>query len=282
MRSRGSQRRRDEIVRLATASGPASVEELARAFGVTASTIRRDLAALTAEGRLARTYGGAMPVTAHPEPPLRERTGEAFAAKRAIARAAVAEVGPGETVLLDAGSTVGALARELRSVPGLTVITVGLTALQELSDPAEIDAQGITVHCLGGTLRPLSQGFVGPLAEAALERLTFDRAFLGADGVTVEGLCEADLAQTRLKELMARRAAQVVVLAHGAKLGRRPFHAWARLDPGWRLITDDGADPRVVDRFRAAGIDVVVAGTGPGVTRRAAGAAGSPAARGRC
>src|SRR5690606_4934756 len=176
MRSRGSQqRRRDEIVRLATASGPASVEELARAFGVTASTIRRDLAALTAEGRLARTYGGAMPVTAHPEPPLRERTGEAFAAKRAIARAAVAEVGPGETVLLDAGSTVGALARELRSVPGLTVITVGLTALQELSDPAEIDAQGITVHCLGGTLRPLSQGFVGPLAEAALERLTFDR-----------------------------------------------------------------------------------------------------------
>jgi DeoR sensor domain-containing protein len=128
-------------------------------------------------------------------------------------------------VLLDAGSTVGALAHELRSVPGLMAVTVGLTALPEFGH-----AESVTVHCLGGTLRPLSESFVGPLAEAALERVTFDRAYLGADGVTADGLCEADLAQTRLKELMARRAGAVYVLAHGAKLERRPFHAWARLD----------------------------------------------------
>jgi DeoR/GlpR family transcriptional regulator of sugar metabolism len=260
MPARGSQRRRDEIVRLATTSGLASVDELSQTFGVTASTIRRDLALLTTEGRLARTYGGAMALTAHPETSLRQRIGEAFAAKRAIARVAAAEVGPGETVLLDAGSTVGALAHELRSVPGLTAVTVGLTALQELSD-----AEGVTVHCLGGTLRPLSQGFVGPLAEAALERVTFDRAFLGADGVTAEGLCEADLSQTRLKELMARRAADVYVLAHGAKLGRRPFHAWARLEPGWTLITDSSAEPANVERLRSAGITVVVAGAAEGI-----------------
>lgn len=255
MPARESQRRRDEIVRLATTSGLASVDELSQTFGVTASTIRRDLALLTSEGRLARTYGGAMALTAHPETSLRQRIGEAFAAKHAIARLAAAEVGPGETVLLDAGSTVGALAHELRSVPGLTAVTVGLTALHELGD-----VESITVHCLGGTLRPLSQGFVGPLAEAALERLTFDRAFLGADGVTAEGLCEADLAQTRLKELMARRATDVHVLAHGAKLGRRPFHAWARLDPGWTLVTDASAEPEHVERLRGAGVTVLVAG----------------------
>jgi DeoR/GlpR family transcriptional regulator of sugar metabolism len=202
MPARESRRRRDEIVRLATTSGLASVEELSRTFGVTASTIRRDPALLTSEGRLARTYGGAMALAAHPETSLRQRIGEAFAAKRAIARAA--EVRPGETVLLDAGSTVGALAHELRRTPGLTAVTVGLTALAELGD-----AESVTVHCLGGTMRPLSQGFVGPLAEAALERVTFDRAFLG--GVTAEGLCEADLAQTRLKELMARRARRRVL-----------------------------------------------------------------------
>jgi DeoR/GlpR family transcriptional regulator of sugar metabolism len=167
----------------------------------------------------------------------------------------VTQVRPGETVLLDAGSTVGALANALRAVPNLTVVTVGLTALQELSD-----AEEVTVHCLGGTLRPLSQGFVGPLTEAALERVTFDRAFLGADGVTADGLCEADLVQTRLKELMARRATDVYVLAHGAKLERRPFHAWARLEPGWMLITDASAEPAKVERLRGAGITVVVAG----------------------
>ncbi|ANY09743.1 DeoR/GlpR family DNA-binding transcription regulator [Pseudonocardia sp. HH130630-07] len=260
MPPRGSRARRDEIVRLATTSGLASVEELSQVFDVTASTIRRDLAQLTAEGRLARTYGGAMALSAHPETSLRQRIGEAFGAKRAIARAAAALVRPGETVLLDAGSTVGALAHELRGIPGLTVVTTGLTALGELAD-----AEGVTVHCLGGTLRPVSQGFVGPLAEAALEHLSFDRAFLGADGVTTDGgLCEAELAQTRLKELMARRAAAVYVLAHADKLGRRPFHAWARLEPGWTLITDPAADTAQLAALRGTGVAVTVADTADG------------------
>jgi len=257
MPNKGSRSRRDEIVRLATTSGLASVPELSRVFGVTPSTIRRDLAVLTTDGRLARTYGGAMALSTHPESPLRQRTGEAFEAKRAIARRAAAEVCAGETLMLDAGSTAGALAHELRFAEDLTVITTGLTALQELGS-----AEDVTVHCLGGTFRPISQGFVGPIAEAALERITFDRVFLGADGVTAEGLCEAELVQTRLKELMARRADHVYVLAHAAKLGRRPFHAWARLEPGWTVITDGAADPVQVQRLRDAGIAVVLADSG--------------------
>ncbi len=255
MPNRGSRARRDEIVRLATTSGLASVPELSHAFGVTPSTIRRDLAVLTADGRLARTYGGAMPLVMHPESSLGQRRAEAFEAKQHIARYAAALINPGETVMLDAGSTLGALAHELSTAEDLTVVTTGLTALQELAG-----APGVTVHCLGGTLRPLSQGFVGPIAEAALERMSFDRVFLGADGVTTDGLCEAELVQTRLKELLARRADHVYVLAHAAKLGRRPFHAWARLDPGWTLITDDTADPIEVDRLRGAGVEVILAG----------------------
>jgi len=251
----GSQARREEILRLATTTGLASVEELSQHFGVTASTIRRDLARLTADGRLARTYGGAMALNAHPEASLRQRTTEAYAPKRAIARWAAAQVQPGETVLLDAGSTVGALAHELRSASDLTVATTGLTALHELAD-----VETVHVECLGGTLRPLSQAFVGPLTEAALERMTFDRVFLSADGVTAEGgICEADLRQTRLKELMARRAARTYVLAHAAKLGRAPFHAWAALPPGWTLVTDASATEADVAPFTARGIAVVLA-----------------------
>jgi DeoR/GlpR family transcriptional regulator of sugar metabolism len=253
-RQLGSRRRREEIVRLATTGGLTSVEELAAAFEVTASTIRRDLAVLTAEGRLARTYGGAMALLPHPESPLRQRLGEAYEAKHAIARWAAGQVRAGETILLDAGSTVGVLAHELRRVTPLTVATTGLTALEALADVEEIH-----VECLGGTLRHLSQGFVGPLTEAALERMSFDRVFLGADGVTADGgICEAGLDQTRLKELMARRADTVYVLAHAAKLGRRPFHAWAQLPAQWTLVTDDSVHPDAVAPFIAAGVNVVV------------------------
>ncbi|MFD4668642.1 DeoR/GlpR family DNA-binding transcription regulator [Lentzea sp. NPDC058450] len=252
----GTRERRDQIVRLATETGLANVEELSRMFDVTPSTIRRDLARLTSEGRLARTYGGAIAVNAHPESSLRQRIGEGFEAKQAIARWAADQIHAGETILLDAGSTIGALAHELRRAEYLTVATTGMTALQELAD-----VESVHVECLGGTLRPLSQGFVGPLTEAALERMTFDRVFLGTDGINATGdICEADLRQTRLKELMARRADHVYVLAHAAKLDQRPFHAWARLPLPWTLVTDSDADPAVVERLRGKGITVVVVG----------------------
>jgi DeoR/GlpR family transcriptional regulator of sugar metabolism len=250
----GSRERRDQIVRLATETGLASVDELSTMFGVTPSTIRRDLALLTSEGRLARTYGGAIAVNAHPESSLRQRIGESFDAKRAIAAWAAKQIQTGETILLDAGSTVGALAHELRTAELLTVATTGMTALQELAD-----VESVQVECLGGTLRPLSQGFVGPLTESALERMTFDRVFLGTDGINADGdICEADLRQTRLKELMARRADKVYVLAHAAKLNHRPFHAWATLPLPWTLVTESAADGDVVERLRGKGIDVVV------------------------
>lgn len=254
---RAAQARRDEIVHLATTTGLASVEELSAQLGVTASTIRRDLAHLKAAGLLARTYGGAMAVVTHPEASLRQRIGEAFEAKRAIAAWAAAQIRPGETVLLDSGSTTGALAHELRHAVDLTVATTGLNALQELAG-----ATGVHVECLGGTLRHVSQGFVGPLAEAALSRMTFDRVFLGADGVTAEeGICEASLQQTRFKELMMERSRHIYLLVHAAKLGRRPFHAWARMPDTWTLVTDASATEESLKPFTAKGVRTVVVTT---------------------
>lgn len=103
----------------------------------------------------------------------------------------------------------------------------------------------------------ISQSFVGPLAEAALERMSFDRVFLGADATTAEdGICEADHAQTRLKKLMARWGREVYVLAESSKLGLRPFHAWTRLALPWTLVTDDAADVEQLRAFRSCGVTV--------------------------
>lgn len=241
-------------MKLATTSGLANVVELADTFAVSPSTIRRDLARLEADGQLARTYGGAMATNAHAEPSLRQRVGEEYEAKLAIARWAAEQIGPAESVVLDAGSTVAALAHEIRSRSGLTVTTTSLTVLNELSR-----SDSLTVSALGGTLRHLSQGFVGPVAEAALETMTFDRAFLGADSVDADlGICEADPHQTRLKQLLARRSHHVYVLAHAEKLGRRPFHAWAQLPHPWTLVTnadDQARQPFLDNDIRVVFVD---------------------------
>ncbi|TQC48369.1 DeoR/GlpR transcriptional regulator [Rhodococcus sp. WS4] len=253
MAVRESDARRSEIVRLARSSGLASVDDLSAQFGVTASTIRRDLSQLTSQGLIARTYGGAIALDPQQESSLRQRALEGFDAKRAIAEWAANQVRPGETILLDAGTTVGAMGEFLREIEDVTVIAAGLTALESLAD-----ADSVRVECIGGTLRHLSQGFVGPLAEATLQRVTFDRAFLGADAVTADlGICEAELEQTRLKEIMIERADEVYVLAHAAKLGRRPFHAWAPIPPGTTIVTDNSAVHEETAPFEAAGMRVV-------------------------
>jgi DeoR/GlpR family transcriptional regulator of sugar metabolism len=247
--------RRRHIVDLARTSGEATVEELAQRFGVTASTIRRDLARLTESGQLARTYGGAIPLgSSHHETTLHQRLGEAPEAKRAIARWARQQVHPGDTVFLDGGSSVAALAHELRDAQDVTVVTVSLTVLDTL-----LDVSGLVVDCLGGRLRPVSQAFVGPLTEAALDRVTFDAAFLGTDGVcAAHGLCEADLSQTRLKEAVASRAGRLYVLAHAAKVGAAPFHAWAKLPPAWTLVTDTGVTDTQLAPFLGLPVTVAV------------------------
>jgi DeoR/GlpR family transcriptional regulator of sugar metabolism len=252
--------RREQIYDLAKTSGLASVEELSERFQVTASTIRRDLALLNEQGRLARTYGGAMPLDPHPEASLRQRVGEAYEEKQALARWAAAQVRTGEHVLLDGGSTVGALAHQLRSHQDLDVTAIGINILQELNG-----CPGIRLSCLGGQLREASQSFFGPLTELGLARMTFDRVFLGADAVTAEhGICEADLLQTRLKELMAARSSSVYVLAHGEKIGIRPFHAWADLPLPWTLVTTADAPADEIERMRERGVVVELVGPRPG------------------
>jgi DeoR/GlpR family transcriptional regulator of sugar metabolism len=250
----GSRPRQEEIIRLATTTGLPSVEDLAAQFSVPASAIRGDLATLQVLGCQARTSSGATALRSHQTDSSAEPSPKAVDARRGIARWAAKQIRSGETVLLDAGSTVAALARQLRPTRNLTVATTSLAVLQELSE-----TDSIHVECLGGTLGYVSRGFVGPLAEAALERMTFDRAFLGADGITAEdGICAVDLQQTRLKELVGRRADRTYVLVHSAALGQRPFHAWAPLLPGWTLVTDVSAEAASLAPFRAHDADVIV------------------------
>jgi DeoR/GlpR family transcriptional regulator of sugar metabolism len=238
--------RRELLLRL-VAEEEVSVEALANRLHVTPSTIRRDLTKLTSEGKVTRTYGGAVTTADRsPEPTLHQRAARCRAEKNAIGRWAATQVAEGETVILDAGTTTGRVAHHLRDRLGLTVVTNGITSLLELAG-----AEDVEVVALGGTLRHISQGFVGPLTEMVLTRLSADRLFLGADGLVADrGICEFSSVQTRLKELMAARARETYVLADHTKLGHAPFNAWAPLERPWTLVTDDGATTEQLAPFR--------------------------------
>ena len=254
-RRRATRARHDALVALVR-DGVDSVETLSARTGVSPSTVRRDLRQLHEEGRLARTYGGAMARESFHERSFSESAHVNRAAKEAIAALAVEYVEPGATVFLDAGTTCLALARRLVHRGPLTVVTRGLEAALLLAR-----AEDVTVVIVGGQVRPLSHGTVGPLASLELDRLAFDVAFLGADAVDPSrGVGEPTSEETFVKEHTAARAARVFLLADSAKLGPAAVTAWAPFGEHWALVTDAEAPTEALEELATAGVEVLTAG----------------------
>ena len=254
---RATQERHSALLAL-LAQGTVAVERLAEEVGVSPSTVRRDLARLEQEGRVARTYGGALVHERFHERSFTESEQRQQAAKSRIAERAVDLVPDGASVFLDAGTTCLALARLLARRGPRTVATRGLEAAVLLAQAPDVD-----VVMLGGHVRPLSHGLVGPLAALSLDRMSFDMAVLGADAVDPErGLGEPTDEETAVKERAASRASEVVLLADSSKLGTAALSAWLPVQVSWTLVTDTGAAPQLLSAFAARGLNVLQASGG--------------------
>lgn len=238
--------RRQLILDAVRANAGVGINELSASLGVSAATVRRDLALLAGEGKISRTYGGAVAGPRPIELRLAEKEHSCISEKDEIATAAAVLVERGDVLLLDAGTSTGRLARQLRHRDGITVVTNGTNTIFTLAE-----AEGIEVVVLGGRLRHTSQALIGPLAEEALRYLYVDKVFLGVDGVVARrGIGCPTPEQAVLKAAMAARARKVFILADHTKLGRDSFPYWAPIDGSATVITDSRADAAAVAALR--------------------------------
>ena len=206
-------------------------------FGVSAPTVRADLAALEARRLLRRTHGGALSLaTSLYEPPYTERAEAHLAEKRRIGVAAARLVQPGETVILDAGTTIHEIGVALiaRGITGITVITNNLPTAILL-----MEAPGIDVLVIGGQAQLHRRATLGPLAADFLTPIRADRVFLGVNGIdAVAGLTVVDFDAAAVKRAMIAHAAEIVVVADATKIGQTAFAHVAPVSVASRLITD--------------------------------------------
>lgn len=243
--------RQDKIAEYINSLGGSTIAELARRFGTSEMTIRRDLKALVEAGRAIRTFGGAAPsaktVFAFQ---FLQRHQENQAAKAQIARAASHLVRDGQTVILDSGTTTLAVARELRDRKNLTIITTSLPVASELQY-----CESVEVLLLGGFVRRTSPDLGGALTEANIEGLCADVAFLGADGIDAKGrVYNASLAVARMLAKMAAAAREVYVVADHSKGGRTALACFGDLSRWAGLIVDHGWEARLLRSLRKAGV----------------------------
>ncbi len=238
--------RRARIVDLVNRRGILSVAEVARQVGTSLMTIRRDLTLLDTQGLLRRTHGGAVALAAPRDVPFRRRERMELRAKATIGRLAASLVRSGETVVLDAGTTVLAMTHPLRAVRNLTVVTNSVQVLAELWH-----RPGLRVVALGGVARPGSGAITGSLAEKALEEIRVDRAFLGTTGITPRWeVSNSDLELATLQRRILASARESYVLADHTKFGRTGLAVVTPLRTFTAVITDAYLSPGLLTELR--------------------------------
>jgi DeoR/GlpR family transcriptional regulator of sugar metabolism len=252
--------RRDLIARTIQEHGRARVADLSQRMHVSTVTIRKDLEALAAEGRIVRAHGGALAVAdALAESAFEVRERYQRGEKDRIGAAAAASVIDGESVALDASTTALAIARHLRARGGwahLTVITNGLRIASELAG-----VPGITVVMPGGFVRWEAMSVVGPLGEGMFSRVNIQRAFMGAAGFTIEsGLSDATPEEADIKRLMATHARQVIGVIDHTKWERAALATFCSTKELTGIISDAAPARPTVDALRRLGVELTISG----------------------
>ncbi|GAA4953839.1 DeoR/GlpR family DNA-binding transcription regulator [Streptomonospora halophila] len=246
----------------AVVDGVHRVEDLARALGISPSTVRRGLTELEQAGKIVRTHGGAVPSPGGGELSWAQKSQRNAAAKRRIAALAADLVEDDHVVLLDAGSTTTFIAERLAARSGPTVVTSGLGPMTALHD-----AEGVELIVVGGRVRRRRGSIVGDYARGVLDRITADIAFIGADGLLPgRGVNCPSPELAAVKELQMRSAREVVVVADSSKLhtGEHPY--WAVVPGPHVLVTDDGIsdeDARAFDADPSCRLRVAATAGGP-------------------
>jgi len=230
-----------------------TVNELCGLIGASPATIRRDLLAIERKGQARRVHGGAVsPEGRLSEPLFDDKTSIAAGEKKRIAEAAMAFIKPRDTVFLDGGSTILALASRLQGMNDLTVVTNSLRVVMSLS------GNGPQVILVGGEFRRLSQTFVGSLSGAILDKLRVDTAFMGTIGLSAStGLTTTDPREAYTKELVMNHAGKIILLADSTKIGKVSFVRFGNMDALDVIVTDSGAPVAELQRFRKKEIRVI-------------------------
>ena len=232
------------------------VLELAKALAVSEGTVRNDLNALEQQGVLTRVHGGAVlnQQSQFQNDSFLRRYKQNAAAKLAIAREAAVLVNDGDSILLDASSTVYYLAKALVERRHLRVMTNGFEVARELAQNSTN-----TVILIGGVVNNESSSVTGLLSEKIIEELHIQKAFLSCSGFSLErGMTEVLLAEAQIKRKAMESSRQLFALVDSSKFGNEDLTSFAHPEKINRLFTDQCLSSEWAERLEQAGIPFTI------------------------
>jgi DeoR/GlpR family transcriptional regulator of sugar metabolism len=248
--------RRRRIQKLVESNHNVSVSGLARQFNVSEMTIRRDLAALLAEGAIERTHGGAIPSKLPHRafvPSMLDRVNDQLEEKQRIAAAVVKMIGRREKIFLSSGTTTYWVAKALLDRDDLTVIVNSLIIANILAQTKDME-----VIVLGGFLRRSELSLMGHFVETASKELRVDKVIMGIRGIHPEfGLTSDNPQELMTDRAMMRMSDNVIVVADHTKFGSVATSRTAPVTAARIIVTTWEAPPAIVESVRKQGVQVI-------------------------
>lgn len=245
--------RKAAIFELIEERGDASVEGLAEKFDTSVETIRRDLHALADEGRVRKVHGGAVRLSTSQESGFGERAKHNALAKQLVAEKLARLVTPGQSLMVDTGTTTLACADALSRLRDLIVITNSVQVASVVSSKEN----GAKVTLLGGTYRHDNAQTVGPTTIAEIGQFRVDHAVLTIGTLDSAGICDFSEDEAQVARAMIKAAAQVTVVADSSKMNRRATYQVCALRAIDKLVLDRAPDAALLDALRIANVDVI-------------------------
>jgi DeoR family glycerol-3-phosphate regulon repressor len=259
--------RQQRIFELVRQDGYVRVSQLAKDFGISQMSARRDLDALSRQGLIQRSQGAAVALSAEvasnglsglSDADMRElqyetRRRRQIAAKQSIARSAAVLLSSDDNIALDVGSSVLTLARELIKHAGMHVFTNHLRVASLLA------GSRCVVLMPGGIVRAQELSICGEQAVNDTAQRWFSKAFIGLAGLTEDGGFDSSPEDTQVKHAYIQQADQVILLCDSSKFGKRSLVRACSLEEIDVLITDSPPPPALAAALAAASVKVQVA-----------------------
>jgi DeoR family fructose operon transcriptional repressor len=226
------QKRKQVILSRLETNELVEIKDLVAELGISEITARRDLNQLATDGLLYRTHGGAMKVNPLDKPhDFVNKSAQNAEVKDAICRLDATLIKDGDTVFLDCGSTVFRLCQFIKN-KRIKVITNSLPVIYELQNCSG------ALNIIGGEFDKGRQAVHGIKAIEHIGKYRASKAFLGVDGISVNGLFANSEHEASITTAFAASSDFTCLLCDESKIGRETYLNFAGLNTVDMLITN--------------------------------------------
>ena len=246
--------RKELILSTINETGFVHTQEIMKQCKVSEITIRRDLIELESKGLLSRTYRGAVKVKRNDMLFTYDiKMNQNRQNKEAICRLAANFIEEGDIIFIDCGTTLSLIPKYITKISNLSVITTSLPVISEL-----INYPNIRISLIGGEIDSERQGIYGPIAEKNIGMYHADKAFIGADGISMmRGLSSYDEKEGAITMQMMENSDEIFLLCDSSKIEKNSFVKFASISAIHHLITDNQITPEHLKMYQNIGIVIV-------------------------